>query len=332
MSTLPLKVKVAVRDHWTNEQGPLRKSIKDLEAVLGLDVDVEPEWQLLLSELDAEYPDKGDFAAAVAGTVETWCKAAAELLNDDKNEDWAENLLEKLNSTHHRLRLFVEVSRDDQASTAWSEERGGFVILLPRRQLTQPLELFALFSGEIKDCFAHPHKLPPYTVSSGDEWADVGLDVRVNRLSLGDSNGSRRPSTAAGPDFLPRADALPRPDDLLNKPPYHLFIYARSAYEIEIQGSHSGTLKFLSEYFKKWRRVNHQQSSKPPAVEVKLHQSAFGLGAIIDRLVLVAENRCGTFTITPTIVLSLVEGVLGYKPVFSDAHSWTFRRDVEFRS
>ncbi|KAF9873561.1 hypothetical protein CkaCkLH20_09020 [Colletotrichum karsti] len=340
----PLKVKVAVRDHWTNEESPLQKALKELKEVLGLDIVVEPDWQLLLNDLDAEYPDKGDFAAAVAGTVEVWSKSATELLNDDKNAEWTESLLEKLKSTYSTLRLFIEVSRDEQASTSWSEERGGFLIALPKRQLTNPAELFPVFKGGIIDCFGsssssngHTHQLPPYTMSpriSSDEWADVGLDVRASNLSLSDS---RRPSSsptakAAVPEFIPRADAMPRPDDLLNKPPYHLFVYARSAHEIEIQASHSGTLKFLAEYLKKWRRVNYQLSSKPPAVEVKLHNSAFGLGAIIDRLVLVAENRNGTFTITPTIVLSLIEGVLGYRPTYSDAHSWTYRRDVEFRS
>ncbi|KAI8302768.1 hypothetical protein K4K59_000359 [Colletotrichum sp. SAR11_240] len=334
MSSLPLKVKVAIRDHWTSEESQPQKALKELKNVLGLDIDVEPDWQLLLAELDTVYSDKGDLVAAVAGTVETWTKAATELLDDDKNADWTEILLEKLKATYINLRLFIEVSRDDQASSAWSDERGGFIIALPRRQLNHPAELFPLFQGEIKECFSDKHHLPPsYTISprmSGDEWADVGLDVRAGHLSLNDRETSAK--TTTGPDILPRADSLPRPDDLLSKPPYHLFVYARSAHEIEVQCSHSGTLKFLSEYFKKWRRVNHQLSTKPPAVEVKLHQCAFGLGAIIDRLVLVAENRSGTFTVTPTIVLSLVEGVLGYKQVYADAHSWTYRRDVELRS
>ncbi|TDZ21681.1 hypothetical protein Cob_v005403 [Colletotrichum orbiculare MAFF 240422] len=325
MSTLPLKVKVAVRDHWTNDQSPLKKALKDLKEVLGVEIDVELDWSLLLSELDSQYPDKGDFAAAVAGTVETWAKATTELLNDDTNNEWTETLLERLKATHLRLRVYVEVSRSEDASTTWSEERGGFIICLPRHQLTQPLELFPLFKGEIRDCFSDHKQLPPYSVSSGDEWADIG------NLSLNERRASS-PTTATGPDFMPRADTMPRPDDLLSKPPYHLFVYARSSHEIEIQSSHSATLKFLSEYFKKWRRVNHQLSSKPPPVEVRIHQCAFGLGAIIDRLVLVSENRSGTFSITPTIVLSLVEGVLGYKQVYSDAHTWTYRRDIELRS
>ncbi len=37
------------------------------------------------------------------------------------------------------------------------------------------------------------------------------------------------------------------------------------------------------------------------------------------------------FPINPTIVLSLVEGVLGYERVSADSSRWTYRRDAEFR-
>lgn len=341
MTTLPLKVKVAIRDHWTKEDSYLQQALKALRDVLGLDVDVTPDWQILLTQLDAEYADKTDFAAAVAGTVEAWCRAATELLEDDKNEEWTDTLLDKLRLTWSRLRLFVEVASDEQASTAWSDDRGGFLITLPKLQLITPMDLHPLFKSEIKDCFADHHKqLPPYSASPTEDWADLEMDARLNRLSVGGTGHLRQrasiSSTASrGPqaDFMPKADALPRPDELLQKAPYHLIVYSRGAHEIEIQGSHSATLKFLADYFKKWRRTNHQISSKPPAVEVKLHQCAFGMGASIDRLVLVSEHKYGgAFILTPTITLSLVEGVLGYKPVYSDAHSWTYRRDTELRA
>lgn len=106
----PLKAKVAIRDHWTSEESQFQKALKELKNILGLDIDVEPDWQLLLAELDTVYSDKGDLVAAVAGTVETWTKAATELLDDDKNADWTEILLEKLKATYINLRLFIEVS------------------------------------------------------------------------------------------------------------------------------------------------------------------------------------------------------------------------------
>ncbi|KAK1714646.1 hypothetical protein BDP67DRAFT_512635 [Colletotrichum lupini] len=341
MTTLPLKVKVAIRDHWTKEDSYLQQALKALRDVLGLEIDVNPDWQILLTQLDAEYADRTDFVAAVAGTVEAWCRAATELLEDEKNEEWTNTLLDKLRLTWSRLRLFVEVASDEHASTAWSDDKGGFLITLPKLRLITPMDLHPLFKSEIKDCFADHHKqLPPYSASPTEDWADLEMDARLNRLSVGGTGHLRQrasiSSTASrGPqaDFMPKADALPRPDELLQKVPYHLIVYSRGAHEIEIQGSHSATLKFLADYFKKWRRTNHQISSKPPAVEVKLHQCAFGMGASIDRLVLVSEHKYGgAFILTPTIILSLVEGVLGYKPVYSDAHSWTYRRDTELKA
>ncbi|EFQ31761.1 hypothetical protein CGRA01v4_04793 [Colletotrichum graminicola] len=344
MTTLPLKVKVAIRDHWTKEDSHLQQSLKSLQDVLGLEVDVNPEWQLLLAELDAGYTDRADAVIAVAGTVEAWCRAAAELLDDRKNEEWTETLLEKLKITWSRLRLFIEVSTGDDVSTSWSDDRGGFLVSLPRRQRITPVNLQPLFQAELKDCFADHRQLPPYTASpDADDWDDVdAIDTRVSRLSISGPDAAARhrrgPSvsstaTQPPPDFMPRADALPRPDDLLLKPPYHLMIYSRGAHEIEVQCSHSPTLKFLADYFKRWRRTNHQISSKPPAVEVRLHQCAFGMGASIDRLVLATEHKYGgAFILTPTVILSLVEGVLGYKPVYSDATTWTYRRDVELKT
>ncbi|KAK2058001.1 hypothetical protein LY76DRAFT_573440 [Colletotrichum caudatum] len=398
MTTLPLKVKVAIRDHWTKEDSHLQQSLKSLQDVLGLEVDVNPEWQLLLAELEAGYTDRADAVVAVAGTVAAWCRAAAELLDDTKNEEWTETLLEKLKITWSRLRLFIEVSTGDDVSTSWSDDRGGFLVSLPRRQRITPANLQPLFQAELKDCFADHRQLPPYSASPNpDDWDEVdGVDARLGRLSVAGPypavlhrRGPSVSSTATQPpaDFMPRADALPRPDDLLLKPPYHLMIYSRGAHEIEVQCSHSPTLKFLADYFKRWRRTNHQISSKvrhpkvffflllfyisypvllshhvcrddvavvsvcmswsnlfselqltsrtkqPPAVEVRLHQCAFGMGASIDRLVLATEHKYGgAFILTPTVILSLVEGVLGYKPVHSDATTWTYRRDVELKT
>ncbi|OBR16028.1 hypothetical protein CH63R_01208 [Colletotrichum higginsianum IMI 349063] len=345
MTTLPLNVKVAIRDHWTKEDSYLQQSLRTLQDVLGLEIDTAPDWHLLLTELEPTYTDKADAVAAVAATVEAWCRAATEILDDSKNEDWTETLLEKLKITWSRLRIFVDISREDDASTAWSEDRGGFVIYIPRRQRIMPVNLQPLFQAELKDCFADQKQLPPYSASPhAEDWAEVDMDARIGRLSVSAPAAHRRgpsvSSTATQPpaDFMPRADALPRPDDLLLKPPYHLMIYSRGAHEIEIQCSHTATLKFLADYFKRWRRTNHQVASKvghpkPPAVEVRVHQCTFGMGASIDRLVLATEHKYGgAFILTPTIILNLVEGVLGYKPVYSDATTWTYRRDIELRT
>lgn len=46
-----------------------------------------------------------------------------------------------------------------------------------------------------------------------------------------------------------------------------------------------------------------------------------------------AENRYGGgYNVTPTVVLALVEGALGYDQVSADGSSWTYRRDIEFKN
>lgn len=53
-----------------------------------------------------------------------------------------------------------------------------------------------------------------------------------------------------------------------------------------------------------------------------------------DRLVLSIENRYASaqFALTPTVLLALVEGILGYEQVSVDGHFWTYRRNVEFKA
>lgn len=68
-------------------------------------------------------------------------------------------------------------------------------------------------------------------------------------------------------------------------------------------------------------------------MQVRLHQSSFGLGEMFDRLVLTTEHIRYTndFRVTIPMVITLVEGVLGYEPVATQG-GWSFRRDTEFKT
>ncbi len=76
-----------------------------------------------------------------------------------------------------------------------------------------------------------------------------------------------------------------------------------------------------------------ERERQPPAVDVILDQSPWGLGLMYDRLLLsTEENRyIKQFSVNPCIVLALVEAVLGYDQVSVHAGQWTYRRNVEFR-
>ncbi|KAK4116612.1 hypothetical protein N656DRAFT_811520 [Canariomyces notabilis] len=327
----PLKVQVGIRDHWVKEDGPLQKAIKDLEALLGHDVVVEPEWNLLIAELDDFYEDKGNLVAVIADCVQVWIKSMMELLEDPANESWTDTVLEKVPV---RLRVIVEVAPSDKASSSWSEQRSAFVVSLPKKQVYRAAALFPTFRGDLLACFDSNKKpqLPDKTAGAADDWAGVEVDGETGKPLVVDHPKSARPAARPKTEFLPSVASMPRPDLLLTQPPYHLTMHEGNRH-IELQCSHSPSLQFLSDYLKRWCRINHHDTSNPPAVQIILHQSAFGMGEMFDRLVLSTQETRYTsqFQVTAPMLVALIEGTLGYDLV-STYSGWTFRRDTEFKT
>jgi hypothetical protein len=68
-------------------------------------------------------------------------------------------------------------------------------------------------------------------------------------------------------------------------------------------------------------------------VTVQLFQAAFGLGLTYDRLILSVDKYSDNnyFLVTPTVILSLVEGMLGYERVSVQGCVWTFTKHTELR-
>lgn len=216
--------------------------------------------------------------------------------------------------------------------TEWSDSRQGFVVSVPKVHMYQPAQFAQVFMEQLLECFdekkqQQSESLPIHS-TTGDEWADVGIDETQERST------KTAESTALAPavEFLPDPNNLPKPGTLLLKPPYHLLINSYGGNKLEIQCSHSATLDVLSQYLKRWCKINPNLTTKPPAVDIELNQGTCGFGLTYDTLTLSCENRYGSrFTVSPTLILHLVEGVLGYERVFSDASSWHYRRDAPFK-
>lgn len=127
------------------------------------------------------------------------------------------------------------------------------MLYLPRmgRPQNRP-ELCLTFNAQLRGCFGSP--LPVITKSAGDDWAKVKVQQgQTDRTEL-----VERPVPGAQkPHYLPNVAALPRPDELLLKPPYHLIIHSDGRSLTELHCSHSPTLEFLADYLRRWCRVNH---------------------------------------------------------------------------
>ncbi|KAK4167134.1 hypothetical protein QBC43DRAFT_8464 [Cladorrhinum sp. PSN259] len=324
-SKLPLNIRVAIRDNWDKEDGPLQTALKDLEELLGHNVSVEPQWQLLVTALETYYPDKANLVSIIAGCVQVWVKGLTELLDDSVNEAWADQLLEKVPVT---LRLFIDVATSDKASTRWSNHRQGFILSLPKAKVFQPTELLPTIRGHLLSCF-DTNKQPTVAIvgPDPDDWAQVQLETKQSATQPVDA-----PSSRPGVEYLPDVASLPWPDELLLRPPFHLTLTS-SQKLVEIQCSHSPTLKVLAEYLKRWCRTNHNDTTNPPGVQITLHHCAFSLGETFDRLTLSTEENRYTnqFRVTAPMIVALIEGVFGYELLSTQSGTWNFRRDVEFK-
>ncbi|KAF4462927.1 cytochrome family 51 (sterol 14-demethylase) [Fusarium albosuccineum] len=328
--SLPLKAKVSIRDNWTKPDCPAQNAIKNLKEVLGLQIYCEPEWPILVSELGNVWEDKSQLVASVVSFLQTWFQTLTELLEDSTQEEWADTLLNRINELCSRLNLIVEVSETQKASTVWSDARLGFVLYLPNTQVFQPAQFSGIFKEQLLDCFVEKKTTTsiPIHSTTGDEWADVRAE------DVSEKAVKQRPAKSEAPviEYLPDPNTMPKPGTLLQRVPYHLFVCSSGKNRIEIECSHSQTLEVLSEYLKRWCRINPNITTKPPAVDIELNHGTSGFGVVCDRLTLFCENRYGgIFTVSPTMILNLVEGVFGYERVYGDSHSWHYRRDTPFK-
>lgn len=66
---------------------------------------------------------------------------------------------------------------------------------------------------------------------------------------------------------------------------------------------------------------------QPALVGAELHKSPFCLGEVYDGLALRQNHRHDEFPVSPSLVLSLITNILGYKLVHTDTDYWEFRRD-----
>lgn len=64
-------------------------------------------------------------------------------------------------------------------------------------------------------------------------------------------------------------------------------------------------------------------------MDVRLEQGSFGAGVLHDVLTIRSDQN--RFHVSPTLILHLVESVLGYERVYTDSCSWQFRRNTPFK-
>ncbi len=110
-------------------------------------------------------------------------------------------------------------SSTDKASTAWSEQRLGFIIALPKKQIYQPTELVPVFRGDLLTCFQEKKpQIPVRSSGAVDDWADVEMDSATGKPDVVEKpakavhsavHGAVHGTESQASDFLPAAESLP---------------------------------------------------------------------------------------------------------------------------
>lgn len=156
-----------------------------------------------------------------------------------------------------------QVGETDRAATEWSDSRMGFVVFVPKTQVYQPAQFAQVFKEQLLECFGEKKSLPIHS-TTGDEWADVGIEETTEGLV----KAVEAKALAAVVEFLPDANNLPKPGTLLLKPPYHLIVSSYGGHKLEVQCSHSATLDVLHQYLKRWCKINPNLTNKVSRREV----------------------------------------------------------------
>ncbi|CAG9946784.1 unnamed protein product [Clonostachys rosea f. rosea IK726] len=311
--SIPLKVKVAIRDIWDKPDSPVQEAITRLKNILGLDFICEPAWPLLTTELSSHYDDNSELAKSVINFVKVWVEAMTELLDDEENSEWADSIVDLVKDNGAALKLHLEVKAGD-ASTAWSDSQRSFLLHLPSSNVTRPDQYTPTFKTQLLSCFKKDKPLALRPSAAGD-------------LDPEDEEDYEAPKPVS--ETLPDPRSLPKPSTLLQAPPYHLFVHAFGNNTLEVQCSNGPTLDFLAEYFKKWAQPSSGQAV-PVKVENNHQSSSFGMS--YDTITLSTEPRYGrTTTLSPPVILALIEGLLGYELVYRDASHWQYRRETPIR-
>ncbi|ORY19163.1 hypothetical protein BCR34DRAFT_595605 [Clohesyomyces aquaticus] len=332
--SLPTRLKIDVRDQWAKEDCDLQIRFQEIYKVVGFRVDCSPDWPLLWTELKAFFPDPSAFIPYVRSIVVMWSRLLCDLLQDDKNEVWVEQVLDGVSKTSS-VKIRLGIGRAELPATTWANL--GFQILLPRAAPRPLSESSGGINVGLLACFEPPQGALDNTITAGqvpdDSWADVGAEMVTGQSS---TPVAQTKASAGTPPvhvkLLPDVDSLQRPEDLMLKPPYQLAIRSKTAFStITIECSHPPTLKVIEGYLKKWTKREFNNINQPPAARLTLSESPFGLGTSYSVLEIEIEQY-SRYILTPTFFVSFVQNALGYSMTYEDGIYWAFRRDAEFRT
>ncbi|THU90581.1 hypothetical protein K435DRAFT_968602 [Dendrothele bispora CBS 962.96] len=337
MSTesVPLKIHVDVRDIWDSSTSTIKQSSSSLTKVLGHQITAEAEWPALWNELKDHFPDKSGFVLTVSKYTVAWYEVLLARVEDDAHEEWTERFLEMLNAKNGGVVLKVEPCPGNTKTrpiTKWNKNTGQFFLGIPKSDLISQARITTFLEKDLDNLFEDS---PASTGSPDDgdaEWAHVSGNGNVNDKSAREIpqvkvevNGVVKPNEVLEPltRRLPALELLARPNELFKSTAPHILMVNHRGDKMTIQCSHEPSLELLANYLKKWGKTNPNDSLRRPVYKIDLVESDFSFG-LIDSLTIEPHTNYPK-GINPTLILSFIEGVLGYTMVETSGGYWMYR-------
>jgi hypothetical protein len=244
---------------------------------------------------------------AITSVVASWARALDETVGNDANEAWTEELLEKIKENGGRLKIVLQVcSRcwpfkmggaltrvqvtDGRKTTVWNNTANAFEICFTKRaesvhQLSMMMtgnfhsDLLGAFKPAASEGGA-THKRGPSAAAADPStagWVDAGRDDASDFDAASIMTPATTSAAAMAPmavrsaapvnDRLPQVGMIDRPEELLQRPPYFLFIRSMDQ-KLVVQGSHQPSLELLADYLKKWGKTNQQLHNRVSVVRI----------------------------------------------------------------
>lgn len=123
-------------------------------------------------------------------------------------------------------------------------------------------DFLSLFSA-VSSSSAHA---PVSTTASEDpEWADVSVEPELRTPAPASIPRQSIAGQESASNRLPDLVLIPRPEELLKRPPYWLLVRQDLDSRIVVQGSHPPSLECMEAYLKRWCRGNPRRAERVSA-------------------------------------------------------------------
>jgi hypothetical protein len=104
-----LKIRVDIRDQWERHDSRIRSKIKELQDLLGKEISIVLDWEVLWDTLQSKYPEKELFVPSVVTLIATFITILHGKLADENDEEWTDEFLEQV-VTHSGLQVVILVN------------------------------------------------------------------------------------------------------------------------------------------------------------------------------------------------------------------------------